>query len=135
MNKKQKTLIIRIVLLVGTITSMFFVPWLLVKAWILPLPDTVQEQVNEAIGHGFDGMIVYVDQAGKEPAFFRIIATFSCFWVTSIDMFSNSISMIFAISLSGVETRHFTEILGIDWLGTSKFPDTITILSPLGIED
>jgi CubicO group peptidase (beta-lactamase class C family) len=39
----------------------------LVKAWILPLPDTVQEQVNEAIGHGFDGMIVYVDQDGKPP--------------------------------------------------------------------
>ena len=33
------------------------------KAWVLPLPDTIQEQVNEAIGHGFDGMIVYVDQA------------------------------------------------------------------------
>jgi len=46
------------------------VPWILVKAWILPLPDTVQEQVNEAIGHGFDGMIVYVDEAGKPPAFY-----------------------------------------------------------------
>jgi CubicO group peptidase (beta-lactamase class C family) len=42
----------------------------LVKAWILPLPDTVQEQVDEAIGHGFDGMIVYVDEAGKPPAFY-----------------------------------------------------------------
>jgi CubicO group peptidase (beta-lactamase class C family) len=49
---------------------MFFVPWLLVKAWILPLPDTVQEQVDEAIGHGFDGMIVYVDQAGKPPQYY-----------------------------------------------------------------
>jgi len=49
---------------------MFFVPWILVKAWILPLPDTVQEQVNEAIGHGFDGMIVYVDQTGKPPEFY-----------------------------------------------------------------
>nr|MBP9847261.1 beta-lactamase family protein [Saprospiraceae bacterium] len=29
------------------------------------IPDTVQEQINEAIGHGFDGIIVYVDQAGK----------------------------------------------------------------------
>ncbi len=67
MNKKQ---IIRLILLIGTITSMFFVPWILVKAWILPLPDTVQEQVDEAIGHGFDGMIVYVDQAGKNPAFY-----------------------------------------------------------------
>jgi CubicO group peptidase (beta-lactamase class C family) len=46
------------------------VPWILVKAWILPLPDTVQEQVEEAVGHGFDGMIVYVDEAGKPPAFY-----------------------------------------------------------------
>ena len=49
---------------------MYFVPWILVKAWILPLPDTLQEQLNEAIGHGFDGMIVYVDQAGKPPEFY-----------------------------------------------------------------
>lgn len=49
---------------------MYFVPWILVKAWILPLPDSVQEQVNEAIGHGFDGMIVYVDEAGKPPTFY-----------------------------------------------------------------
>lgn len=46
---------------------MFYVPWPLVKAWIIPLPNTIQEQVNEAIGHGFDGMIVYVDQSGKPP--------------------------------------------------------------------
>ena len=49
---------------------MFFVPWILVKAWILPFPDTVQEQVNEAIDHGFDGMIVYVDEGGQPPAFY-----------------------------------------------------------------
>ncbi|PKG43920.1 serine hydrolase domain-containing protein [Psychroflexus sp. MES1-P1E] len=67
---KQKTNILRVILLVGTITSLFFVPWILVKAWVLPLPDTVQEQVNEAIGHGFDGMIVYVDQAGKPPEYY-----------------------------------------------------------------
>ena len=70
MNKKQTKIIIRIALLVGTIASMFFVPWLLVKAWILPLPDTVQGQLDEAIGHGFDGMIVYVDQAGQPPQYF-----------------------------------------------------------------
>lgn len=55
---------------VGTATSLFFVPWLLVKAWILPLPDTIQEQVDQAIGHGFDGMVVYVDQAGQSPQYF-----------------------------------------------------------------
>ena len=65
--KKQ---IFRIVLLIGTAISMFYVPWILVWAWILPLPNTVQEQVDEAIGHGFDGMIVYVDEAGKPPAFY-----------------------------------------------------------------
>ncbi len=62
--------ILRIVFIIASIASLFFVPWILVKAWILPLPDTVQEQVNEAIGHGLDGMIVYVDQGGKEPAFY-----------------------------------------------------------------
>jgi CubicO group peptidase (beta-lactamase class C family) len=62
---KRKITILRIVLFVGTLTSLFFVPWLLVKAWILPLPDTVQEQLNEAINHGFDGMVVYVNHANK----------------------------------------------------------------------
>lgn len=70
MTKKKKILIIRILLFVGTAISMFFVPWILVKAWVLPLPNTIQEQVDEAIGYGFDGMIVYVDKAGKPPAFY-----------------------------------------------------------------
>ncbi len=70
MTKKQRTRILRIILAIGTPISLFFVPWVLVWAWILPLPDTVQEQVNDAIGHGFDGMIVYVDEAGKPPAFY-----------------------------------------------------------------
>jgi CubicO group peptidase (beta-lactamase class C family) len=70
MTKKNRKRILRVALLVGTIVSLFFVPWLLVKAWIVPLPDTVQEQVDEAIEYGFDGMIVYVDQAGKPPQYF-----------------------------------------------------------------
>ena len=70
MIKKQIKRILKIVFIIASISSLWFVPWILVKAWILPLPDTVQEQVNEAIGHGFDGMIVYVDEAGKPPAFY-----------------------------------------------------------------
>ena len=70
MTKKQTKRILRIVFIIASISSLFFVPWILVKAWILPLPDTVQEQLNEAIDHGFDGMIVYVDEAGKPPAFY-----------------------------------------------------------------
>ena len=69
-KKKRIERILRIVFIIASITSLFFVPWVLVKAWILPLPDTVQEQVNEAIGLGFDGIIVYVDQSGKAPAFY-----------------------------------------------------------------
>lgn len=69
MTRKQTTLMIRIALLVGTVISLFFVPWLLVKAWILPLPDTVQEQLDEAINHGFDGVIAYIDQTGKPPQY------------------------------------------------------------------
>lgn len=70
MTKKQTKLILRTALLLGTIISLFYVPWQLVKAWIKPLPDTVQEQVNEAIDMGFDGMIVYINQAGKPPQYF-----------------------------------------------------------------
>jgi CubicO group peptidase (beta-lactamase class C family) len=70
MTKKTTKRILRIVLILASVGSLYFVPWLLVKAWILPLPDTVQEQLDEAIGHGFDGMIVYVDQAGEPPQYY-----------------------------------------------------------------
>ncbi len=70
MIKPKTRQILRILFILASIGSLFFVPWILVKAWILPLPDTVQEQVDEAIGHGFDGMIVYVDTEGEPPAFY-----------------------------------------------------------------
>jgi len=70
MKKEQTKRILRTLFIIASIASLWFVPWILVKAWILPLPDTVQEQLNEGIDHGFDGMIVYVDQAGKPPAFY-----------------------------------------------------------------
>ncbi len=70
MSKKQINRILRIVFIMASISSLWFVPWIVIKAWILPLPDTIQEQVNDAITYGFDGMIVYVDEAGKPPAFY-----------------------------------------------------------------
>ncbi len=73
-NNKPKTgkkkLIFRIILFTSTFISLWFVPWILVKAWILPLPDTVQEQVDQTLGYGFDGVVVYVDETGKPPAFY-----------------------------------------------------------------
>lgn len=70
MKKLNTTLVIRILLLSSTVISLFFVPWILVKAWILPLPDSVQEQVDEALRNGFDGMIVYVDRGGQPEKFY-----------------------------------------------------------------
>jgi D-alanyl-D-alanine carboxypeptidase len=70
MSRKKSKRIIRIVLFLGTIISLYFVPWAIVKAWIVPLSNSVQEQVNKASDYGFDGIIVYVDEKGKNPVFY-----------------------------------------------------------------
>lgn len=70
MTKARFKQIARILFILASIGSLYFVPWILVKAWVLPLPNTVQEQLEQGIEHGFDGMIVYVDQAGKVPEFY-----------------------------------------------------------------
>ena len=62
--------LVRIGLAIGTFISLFYVPWILIWAWVLPLPDSVKAQADEAIGHGLDGIIVYVDQAGNAPEFY-----------------------------------------------------------------
>jgi CubicO group peptidase (beta-lactamase class C family) len=56
--------------IVGIVSAVVFPPWDGILAWIEPLPDTVQQQVDDAFSHGLDGVIVYVDQAGKVPAFY-----------------------------------------------------------------
>lgn len=70
MTKTQTKRILRIAFIIASITSLFFVPWVLVRVWLVPLPNTIQEQVNDAVGYGLDGMIAYVDQSGKPPAFY-----------------------------------------------------------------
>lgn len=55
---------------IAAICTIIFTPWVLFWMWIAPLPDTVQEQVDAVIDRGLDGIIVYVDQSGKEPAFY-----------------------------------------------------------------
>ncbi|NJB86907.1 CubicO group peptidase (beta-lactamase class C family) [Lewinella marina] len=57
-------------LILGTLVSLYFVPWPLVAAWVVPLPDTVVEQVAAAPEYGFAGTIVYVDQADREPEYY-----------------------------------------------------------------
>lgn len=72
MDKKEKIIrIIRIVMItVAVLCTVFIPPWDLVPPILTPLPDTVQEQVDKSLDYGFDGIIVYVDQAGEEPEFY-----------------------------------------------------------------
>lgn len=70
MTKKKSKQIIRILLFLGTIISLYFVPWPIVKAWIRPLPNTVQEQVDKASDYGFDGLIVCVNTKGNHSEFY-----------------------------------------------------------------
>jgi len=70
-KKKRFVQILRLIMpIVGTICIVVFSPWDGIWAWIAPLPDTVQEQVDDAISYGLDGIIVYVDRAGQSPAFY-----------------------------------------------------------------
>lgn len=63
--------ILRVVMpIVGLICIVIFPPWNGILAWLAPLPDTVKEQVDDAIHHGLDGIIVYVDQSGQAPALY-----------------------------------------------------------------
>jgi CubicO group peptidase (beta-lactamase class C family) len=66
-TKKMLRIIIPFVAIISTSV---FTPWEIVRLLIEPLPDTVQEQVNDALDYGLDGIIVYVDQAGKAPEFY-----------------------------------------------------------------
>ena len=69
MPKKTILRFVKIIFLIASFGSLYFVPWVLVLAWIKPLPDTVEEQMKEAINQGFDGMVVYIDKAGTTPQF------------------------------------------------------------------
>ena len=55
---------------VAIVCLVVFPPWDGIWTWIAPLPDTVQEQVDDALEHGLNGIIVYVDQTGKTPAYY-----------------------------------------------------------------
>jgi D-alanyl-D-alanine carboxypeptidase len=69
-NKRIVQILEIIMPIVGIICIVVFPPWDGIWAWITPLPDTVQEQVDDAIGYGLDGIIVYVDKADEPPAFY-----------------------------------------------------------------
>ena len=67
-NKKRLLKIIIPIIFLAV--SIPFIPWILLRALLAPLPDTVQEQVDDALKYKLDGIIVYVDEANKPTAFY-----------------------------------------------------------------
>ncbi|MGL1919797.1 MAG: beta-lactamase family protein [Hyphomicrobiales bacterium] len=63
MNIYQKIFVSVSVIL--TIGSLFYVPWSQIRVYFTPLPQTVQEQVDDVTERGLDGIIVYVDKKGQ----------------------------------------------------------------------
>ena len=63
-------IIMSIVAVISLVSLVVYTPWNAVRAWAAPVPDTVQEQVDEAVDYGLDGIIIYIDQAGKPPTLY-----------------------------------------------------------------
>jgi CubicO group peptidase (beta-lactamase class C family) len=91
------------------------------------LPDTVQEQVDKGPNMGFDGIIVYVDQGGKAPAFYgagwknraeKIAADpRALFKIGSVDKLYKEVSIVKLanqnkLSLDGTLADYFPELGG-----------------------
>ena len=129
MQKQQR--IVQIFRIAGPLFGLFclvaFSPWDGIWAWIAPLPGNVQEQVDDAIGHGLDGIIVYVDQAGEPPAFYtagyknrenQIPADpQALFKIASIDKLYTAVSIAKLVaeerlSLDDTLADHFPELVG-----------------------
>lgn len=49
---------------------MAFTPWDALLIWTSLLPNTVKEQVDNAISHNLDGIIVYIDKKDRKPEFY-----------------------------------------------------------------
>lgn len=68
LNRTRTVRVLRIIMpIVAIISAVIFVPWNTVFAWLAPVSDSVQGELDRAIAHGLDGLIVYVDQAGEAP--------------------------------------------------------------------
>lgn len=70
-KRKQTGHIKRVLRAVGLVVALVCVivlpPWNGVFAWLAPLPESVAEEVANAADRGLEGIVVYVDQAGREP--------------------------------------------------------------------
>ncbi len=67
----MKKLIVRVVAAIVTVTSIYaFAPWEAAIYYFAPLPSTVQEQVDDAVNQGLDGIIVYAQKGGQKAEYY-----------------------------------------------------------------
>ena len=110
MTKTKSKQIISALLFIGTIISLYFVPWPIVTAWIMPLPNTVQEQVVKAADYGFDGIVVCVNKTGNQSELYssgyknrenKIPADPNAlFKIASVSKLYNAVEIIFSSAIS-----------------------------------
>ncbi len=67
----MKKIIVRVVAAIVTVTSIYaFAPWEAAIYYFAPLPSTVQEQVDDAVNQGLDGIIVYAQKGGQKAEYY-----------------------------------------------------------------
>lgn len=128
---------IRLSLFFGTSISLFFIPWAIIKAWLAPLPDSIQEQLQKTTQYGFDGVIVYINQTGKEPEFYsagwknseqKIPADpHSLFKIASIGKLYHAVSIAKLASANKISLDKSLAYYFPELVGRIEYADKITI--------
>jgi len=111
MTKKKVKQILRILFILASIGSLYFVPWILVKAWILPLPDTVQEQLDEGIKHGFYAA-GWHDRKKKIPAYPQALFKIASITKLYIAVATTKLVKAGRLSLDKTLAEYFPELAG-----------------------
>jgi D-alanyl-D-alanine carboxypeptidase len=69
--KKNVTNLLRLLAGIVTLSSIYyFAPWEAGLYYLRPLSHTLQQEVDLFVEQGVDGVIVYVDKKGEEPAYY-----------------------------------------------------------------
>ncbi|APE05321.1 serine hydrolase [Alteromonas sp. RW2A1] len=69
--KPRNINILRAMAVLVTLTSIYlFAPWQYGLYYLKPLPSTLQQELDQFIDEGIDGVVVYVDRKDHEPVFY-----------------------------------------------------------------
>ncbi|MEM7366413.1 MAG: serine hydrolase domain-containing protein [Pseudomonadota bacterium] len=116
--------VLRIVMpVVGIVCAIVFVPWAWFWTWVAPLPNTVQEEVDDAMHRGLDGIIIYVDRTGQSPS------TYTAGWKDrdqQIPMAAGTLFKIASISKLYIAAATVKQVHA----GALSLDDTLAVLLP-----